>query len=526
MKPYVKPTVRKKRYETESFFGLVLTYRFSYPSGKTPRVVLHVGVRNLFLPEKKLFKRSISRYVDGTKQPPVDSLKELPPVVMRQVCEYLLPLLRERYQHTDYYPLGFMLEAHANEIVSRKTTRGRETSASTKADKEAAIRELEKNEGNNRWGYVTPANCRTWMSSLSSHRQDQCAAVMRALHEIEKSISNETNGNSAWAEFEPIIFTQEFKMEAYRRKYLRMKQLNDAQIAAVLEYLCGREGNPTLTGLAVLIMMTIVISPEELCALTHREIRPANDYANRYSVIVKSHRVREKGKKNYTTEKNDSDSVRCLPLPYAVGKYYERCVDKLKTRIQKNSLTLDYNNLPVFTAQSNMTRSSRPDELKKKVNSLVKKIIGEDIANQPDFSDGKGRTANPVSMLGATARSKLLQSGLDEDAIRYFCGLVPKSMAARYYIDPASEAEQCRIGCVIDRWLAATGTDAEVLAPANAPDGGQVVKGGRGRTGMRITLQIDPISENELESMPDTIIIGAKHGFSGVAVAERGVKQP
>lgn len=239
-RPYVKPSVRESRYTTESFYGLNLTYRFSYPQArKKPRVVLHVGTEDLFLPEKKLFKRAISAYVNGAKQPPVDSLKELPPVVMRQVCKYLLPLLRKYYdKHTDYYPLGFMLEAHANEIVSRPTKRGRETSDSTKADKEAAIRKLQEKEGNTRWGDVTPEHCRTWLSSCSVHRQNQCAAVMRALHEIEKSISNETIGNPAWAEFDQIIFTQEFKMEVYRRKYLRMKQLNDAQIAAVLEYLC------------------------------------------------------------------------------------------------------------------------------------------------------------------------------------------------------------------------------------------------------------------------------------------------
>ena len=527
MRPYVKPTVRESRYTTESFYGLNLTYRFSYPSGKGKRVLLHVGVSEMRPPEKKLFKLAITKYVDRTKEPPVDSLKELPTVVMRQVCKYLLPLLRKYYdKHTDYYPLGFMLEAHANEIVSRQTKRGRETSANTQADKEAAIRKLQEEEGNTRWGDVTPEHCRTWLSSCSVHRQDQCAAIMRALHEIELSISTETVGNPTWAEFDPFVFAPEFKIESYRRKYLRMKQLNDAQIAAVLEYLCKREGNPTLTGLAVLMLMTIAITPEELCALTHRDIRQANDYTNRYSVIVKSHRVKEKGKKNYTTVINDSDSVRCLPLPYAVGKYYERCVDKLLARIPKNKETLDYKNLPVFTAQSNLTTSSRPDVLKKKISSLVKKIIGEDIENQPDFSDGRGQTANPVSMLKATARSKLLQSGLDEDAIRYSCGLVPKSMAARYYIDPASEAEQCRIGCIIDRWLAATGTGAEVLAPTNVPDVGQVVKGGRGRTGMRITLQINPVPENELKSMPDTIIIGAKHGLSGVAVAEKGVKQP
>ena len=526
MRPYVKPSVRESRYKTEPFYGLNLTYRFSYLSGKGKRVLLHVGVSEMRTPEKKLFKRAITKYVDRTKEPPVDSLKKLPPVVMRQVCDYLLSEMRTMYRHTDYYPLGFLLEAHANEIVSRPTKRGRETSDSTKADKEAAIRKLQEEEGNTRWGDVTPEHCRTWLSSCSVHRQNQCAAVMRALHEIEKSISNETIGNPAWAEFDQIVFTQEFKMEVYRRKYLRMKQLNDAQIAAVLEYLCKREGNPTLTGLAVLMLMTIAITPEELCALTHRDIRQANDYTNRYSVIVKSHRVKEKGKKNYTTVINDSDSVRCLPLPYAVGKYYERCVGKLKTRIEKNGVRLDYKDLPVFTAQSSLTTSSRPDVLKKKISSLVKKIIGKDIENQPDFSDGRGQTANPVSMLKATARSKLLQSGLDEDAIRYSCGLVPKSMAARYYIDPASEAEQCRIGCIIDRWLAATGTGAEVLAPANVPDGGQVVKGGRGRTGMRITLQINPVPENELKSMPDTIIIGAKHGLSGVAVAEKGVKQP
>lgn len=63
---------------------------------------------------------------------------------------------------------------------------------------------------------------------------------------------------------------------------------------------------------------------------------------------------------------NDSDSVRCLPLPYAVGKYYERCVDKLLARIPKNKVTLDYKNLPVFTAQSNLTTSSRPDVLKER----------------------------------------------------------------------------------------------------------------------------------------------------------------
>ncbi len=366
-RPYVKPSVRESRYTTESFYGLNLTYRFSYPQArKKPRVVLHVGTEDLFLPEKKLFKCAISAYVNGAKQPPVDSLKELPPVVMRRVCNYLLSEMRTRYRHTDYYPLGFMLEAHANEIVSRQTKRGRETSANTQADKEAAIRKLQEEEGNTRWGDVTPEHCRTWLSSCSVHRQDQCAAIMRALHEIELSISTETVGNPTWAEFDPFVFAPEFKIESYRRKYLRMKQLNDAQIAAVLEYLCKREGNPTLTGLAALMLMTIAITPEELCALTHRDIRQANDYTNRYSVIVKSHRVKEKGKKKYTTVINDSDSVRCLPLPYAVGKYYERCVDKLLARIPKNKVTLDYKNLPVFTAQSNLTTSSRPDVLKKR----------------------------------------------------------------------------------------------------------------------------------------------------------------
>ena len=196
-RPHVKPQVRDNRYTTESFYGLYLTYRFSYPTGKSPRVVLHVGIRNVFLPEKKLFKRSISAYVKGANQPPVKSLKELPTVVMRQVCEYLLPILRKRDPHTDYYPLGFMLEAHANEIVSRPTKRGRETSDSTKADKEAAIRKLQEEEGNTRWGDVTPEHCRTWLSSCSVHRQNQCAAVMRALHEIERSISTETVGRQS-----------------------------------------------------------------------------------------------------------------------------------------------------------------------------------------------------------------------------------------------------------------------------------------------------------------------------------------
>lgn len=533
-------TKRKRAsYQYGEYYGMVFRYFVSKKTNNgKDKYILNICLTEWRVDTSDQVKIVLSKeYTPGTE---IEEgfLYHLPIDTISEACHQLLVKARKRAASTNgnlrkyltfklfsEASLGFLLTAHRYEIVNQLTAEGNEVSTGMKKDREKAIRTLIKKEGHTVWEEVKPEECRAWLSNLSEHAQKQCAAVMRALHRIGSIINHQYVPENYWTAFAPYTYTPVFKTESYRRKYLRMKQLNDAQIAAILERLCGERSKATLTGLAILMIMTMAVTPEELCALTHREICRSEAYDGRYIGIFKNQRILKHGSQNYTTEKSKANQVRCLPLPYVVGKYYEACVKNLHGRMKKNNLTQDIHTLPVFTLQSNIERFRRPDELKKAIEKQLNQILrGKDsIRNQPNFSDGKGQGVSPVGILSATARSKLLQSGLDTDACRYFFGHVPESMAARCYIDPASEAEQCRIGCIIDRWLMSTGAKVQLLSPITVdPNDGstRVVRGENSRAGMRITITIKPISHRNVKKYgAKTLMIGAKHGLSGGASA-------
>ena len=344
--------------------------------------------------------------------------------------------------------LGVLLAADAS-VLLELTYQGVSVSDATVDDRRRAIDKILAFAGMMCWYEVTPSNCVDWLAALSEHMRRTCVWVLRAFFRIQAGLklSNENPWNG-------------YRFETSRRKPQNAKglinrnleycMLPDCQCRELINTCFESLDKPKCIIFAGLLMLTLGLSAEELCALTYGNFCFLNEYPQRLVVSVSEIYTKpDHQKKHKLISYEEPYKRRILPVSLPVADYYKALESQAKTdakRILENEDA--YVGLPVFPSQSGRTIRMTPEELQQRMKDFFDPWTPVVLTDTPKISP------RPiVALLRNTAIQNLKKTGVDEEVVRRFCGKPPKIVSARCYQDFQAPTFLNRLGAQQDQWF-------------------------------------------------------------------------
>ena len=412
--------------------------------------------------------------------------------------------------------LGVLFAADRAKMVPKVSeTTGKVRSIASIDDDVRAIHCLCQKEGYTRWGEATLEHCLNWLSEESVHMRGSCGRVMKKLllPFFEMELIDDLLG---WERFDPTMgIPDKPKYSGLVRSNILPNMLSYGQCRVLLEKFVSSSGPKVVSGvdIALLLMLTLKMETEEICALNLESFAYLKDFSSRLTVHV-THRmcVTVGGKKYQRQEIEDTYQRRILPLSCLVKQcFVAHCERRTKT-----------GNTPLVPSKGNTRRRMSPTDLDKELGKRVKELF-----EGVNTAVAGVHAPAAKALLTATAERELRKCGCEEEELRFLEGKRPLIVSAVSYADFLNEAELNKLGALQDRWL-------NRVVPTTLPKENETVLHKKGATicwaapyRESRTQVMSKISfpRRPLEEIPEegiTLELHAVHGFSGVILWTQG----
>lgn len=344
--------------------------------------------------------------------------------------------------------LGVLISADRARLISLVNQRtGKPRAASSIEDDINAIRCLCRHEGCTRWRDVTPAHCLSWLSQESEHMRKSCARMMKSLllPLLHADIINDLLG---WEDYDPTgDAPSKPSYSGLVERNILPTMLTYGQCRTLLAQYFTSSGPKNVSGvdLALLMMLSLPVTIEEICALTLDSFASLADYPDRVTVHITHEFYLPPGGKNYRIrEIEDQHQRRMLPVSKLVRLCYLAIKDRRKSA-----------HSPLVPSKDNSRRHMTPKALEQEMGKRIAAL----------FSDYNFcvKMIPAKDILANTAERELKKAGCEEEELRFLQGRRPLIVSAVNYADYLNEAELNRLGIYQDRWL----KKAIPSAPAN-----------------------------------------------------------
>ena len=228
------------------------------------------------------------------------------------------------------------------------------------------------------------------------------------------------------------------------RDNLRIKDLTMGQCAGIVR-LCLKncDSGSGSYYLAVLFLLLVGLGLDELYGLRWGDVVPLRYYLC-MTIRISGVGVRPGGGKRYKRiDVLTGPRHRVLAIPdLLVWALDQRRTYLLQQGVKPEKL----GSLPILGDPKNYGYPITPEKMKK----WVKKHIGPLLDRTVEY----GAAIPPYRQLQITAQRNLIRCGFEEDEVQYQLGHRPKTTAAMYYNDFASEHQLFRRHCLQKRWMA------------------------------------------------------------------------
>lgn len=285
---------------------------------------------------------------------------------------------------------------------------------------------------------LTPASLGAYLDQLDSVG----LSLLRRLVELERTtLGLEEN---PWID---VGHTLHRNVRSHRQNLqdnLRVKDLTTGQCVQIVRWCMencknGRNGSYSL---AVLFLLLVGISPKELYGLRWEDVRSLRYYPCMTISISRVGKQRSGGKRYQIREILHGPRRRILAIPHLLV----RALDFQRTRLLARGIQAQaLGQLPLIGDPKNIRFPVPPDRLKR----WIKNHIGPMVDTSVHF----GRTVHPCRQLQTTALRNLMRIGFESDELRYHLGLKPRTTAAIYYNDFASEDQLYKRHLLQERWI-------------------------------------------------------------------------
>lgn len=345
-------------------------------------------------------------------------------------------------------PLGVLLMADA-QLLLETTYQGASVSDATIDDRRRAINTILKFAGTMCWYEVTPSTCADWLAALSEHMRRTCVWVLKTFFRVQMGLKITDENPWSGYRFE-TLHRKPQNAKGLIDRNLEYSMLPDCRCRELITACFENLDKPKYTMFAGLLMMTLGLSLDELCALTYGNFYFLPDYPQRLIVSVSEIYTKPHHQKKHRLVAYDEPyKRRILPVSLPVADYYK--VLESQAKIDAQRILGDENayvELPVFPSQSGRKIRMTPTELHKKMNDLFTRWAPTLLTDTPKISP------RPiVALLRNTAIQNLRKTGVDEEVVRRFCGKSPKIVSARCYQDFQAPTFLNRLGAQQDQWF-------------------------------------------------------------------------
>ena len=391
--------------------------------------------------------------------------------------------------------LGAMIAADYNVLLygEEETKRSPETIA----DDKRTIELLLKKEGNTLWREVSTERCGKWLIKESTHKRK---AVKRLMNNLlgELCAIGAVEGMLGWDTYDAVGETHHRKsFDSSMRENIKPTMLTYKQCAALFPpYGADGKIHATPVDAALVLMATLGLDEEEICALDRKDFEPLSNFSKRLTVNINEKYVKRGGKNCKTVRIEDANERRKLPL----SVYATNCINSLFSKKAPEDT-------PLIPRPTNAKRRMSPETLKDEIKNRVEAVTSAD-----GIKEGKLKTSAQVKLKN-TARRELANAGAEAEELRFIEGQAGKLVSARYYADYYNESEQNRLGSMQDRWLKKVVSTAPV-------DGSRISKNGHDATCYNSSMEYCTKARIELSLPPDAegkgdleLVLGAKFGF-------------
>lgn len=231
--------------------------------------------------------------------------------------------------------------------------------------------------------------------------------------------------------------------------------------------------------LALMLMLFVGLSPEEVCGLNYEDLQPITGYRGFYHLMI-IHEYVKKNNEYIHTNLEDENKYRYIPVPSLIFK-------ALKT-VLSNNLTCE----PKSPLLSLNGERLKPDYMKKSIEALLKPAQNVITVEQDNKLKNVDISFKPSSYRESCRAYWHNHCGLHDGEIRYLSGLTALDTVSIYYIDFNNASMQYRMLIQMDygiAMIAAESMENSVLMPL------QIKKSrfsGRLRTkaGMKISVTV------------------------------------
>lgn len=351
---------------------------------------------------------------------------------------------RRRRKELDL-PLAVLLLADLDMVDSSNVSK------TTKDDRVKALQLLLEHEGSTPWPLVTVDKCSTWLPGLSPHNQHACVREMKRVLNWQKSLGLEVDDD--WWGDVTLENPPQHEPKLLIAMHNEHRIFETVQCGAIIRACraCLQTRKCAEVGMAVLLMITVALTVEEICALTFGDVVQLRDYIRRHAVHIHAAHSKDATKQNYrTVEYGKSYKDRYLPLAYVVSDYLQKYGERATTYANvPGKKRPQVAQLPLIPSVNNIERKMSPDVLRQAINDFLMPMMPERAVPREDVP-----LLSATKLLINTALQRM-QDGMEEEEIRRMRGMAPQLVSARHYNDFRNESELNKLGAIQDRWIAA-----------------------------------------------------------------------
>lgn len=411
-------------------------------------------------------------------------------------------------------PLGILLYADKKKYLDGCGANGLPPNRDTVNDRRRAIDLLLRHEGYTIWPRVTPAKCAGWLDALSEHDRGAVSRLMKTIFAYQVSLIDGLE--DPWEDYSPKQGDKKPNQNFLNSRHNERISLTDGQCAEIFKKcdMNRRAGKASITEFAVLLLMTVSISVEELCALTYGDLVYLRDFGSRMVVRIINEYAKDDGeKKNHLRRVGNKYKERFIPLTYLAAKYFEALKEKEEKRLSEgNSGSIE--DKADFCAEKR-ERRLRPEKLAGDVLQYMMPWMPESITGA---KSKKFRAQDAVKLLQKTAEQHMERNGYEEEEIRRMKGLAPLLVSAKSYMDFVNEPELNKLGAMMDCWVRRAYPCAEYVRPLNkASKRTKLLMSDRpdSQTYAVIRVSVPPMERDQIPKQGVTIRLSAQAGISG-----------
>lgn len=447
------------------YYGLTVWMRLEYRKGGTYQTVIlsdrdaqskHAPKMGYEHPPRRIgreneqaFKTAMEDYeIRLSKDPNAKfQLDALPEDLAQEFFERLLALDPDsnRYDNavelrkTRAFPLAAILLADKKQILTSK-----DRSKSSIEDESTAIRRLMQKAGREDWRTVIPTSCASWLRKESEHAERTCVRVMKKAYTI--ACKANVADDNPWIQYDYRGRNPKSNQKTGVREHIEERSFSEARISDIIHFAATKINSKVMSRIAfaILLMLCLPISKEEVCALDWGSFCYLDDYPERLSVVITHTYAPEtdgtkKKKRTRSTlaEVKNYESVRRLELPTLLRVYFSLLQEKQECSKDE----------PFLISATHPKQRMATNELERAINKALNQFKPQSISgmkiNLPSVTD----------LLKNTATDNLRISGYEEEELRYIMGRKAQLTSAKFYSDFMYEAEINKRGALQDRWF-------------------------------------------------------------------------